>query len=409
MAFSPDGTLLASAGRSRARVWDAQTGLHVLTLAARDWMEAAAFSADGKNLAITSKPVFDKKDKMRRGGVDVWRLEDEPAVRTLRGLAGAVGPVYFSRDDALIAAISHDHKLGVWEAATGRLRFVVRAPQGYVHNSKLCFNAAGSQMLFVGDREARLWDTKTGAELGFWTLAPSLTNTLSFHQSGSWLLLCVETEDGKVMPRFSLDYRKHPRVCRLRELAAGAGEWRLVKEIKDFNRHVYDTVSTADGRFLVIEGARRNGAQEERIVKIFNGLTGDELWSLPSQKSEGVTGGILLDPTRPFVAIDLEGKGSALILNLANKSVDGTWNSQGSSRPFPTLNHWATGLPDGRAALYRGDAQRPILLTEAADEFWSNHFNHAQTSTGRGNDDGTVTLLDLPQLQRRLAEVGLSW
>jgi len=50
-AFSPDGTRVAAAGGTQARVWDAKTGDEVFHVAGRG-AAAVAFSADGKRLAV---------------------------------------------------------------------------------------------------------------------------------------------------------------------------------------------------------------------------------------------------------------------------------------------------------------------------------------------------------------------
>ena len=57
MAFSPDGTLLATTSTDgTARLWDPATGQHRTTLTGHtDWVRAVAFSPDGTLLATTSR------------------------------------------------------------------------------------------------------------------------------------------------------------------------------------------------------------------------------------------------------------------------------------------------------------------------------------------------------------------
>ena len=53
LAFSPDGTLLASAGRG-ARLWDVATGRGLLEFGSGDYTTALAFSPDGEWLASSN-------------------------------------------------------------------------------------------------------------------------------------------------------------------------------------------------------------------------------------------------------------------------------------------------------------------------------------------------------------------
>jgi serine/threonine protein kinase/WD40 repeat protein len=82
LAFRPDGTILASAGRFEARLWDTATGQLQLNVAAspeRNWITGLAYSLDGSRLAITSATVFGR----HRGGVDVWALEYGRGIQTV--------------------------------------------------------------------------------------------------------------------------------------------------------------------------------------------------------------------------------------------------------------------------------------------------------------------------------------
>src|SRR5207342_2098195 len=54
VAFSPDASTLASAGRSTSRLWDVATGRQLLDLSRRNILPGVAFSPTGRQLATTS-------------------------------------------------------------------------------------------------------------------------------------------------------------------------------------------------------------------------------------------------------------------------------------------------------------------------------------------------------------------
>ncbi len=218
VAFSKDGTTLATASSSGIGLWDAATGESIGKIPAYlPFGGDLAFSDDGTLLAVG----------FGGGGVpraEVWDVARRSRVATMEGgPEGDALSVALTPDGERLALGGYGKVVRLWDVRTRKLIHVLDTGRGGA--TSLEFSADGSILAVSGFGEpaASLWDVDTGTQIGPSLTAGRRTAMLDLSADGRQLLLTLANGEGAV---FDVDPESWARrACALANRALTREEW----------------------------------------------------------------------------------------------------------------------------------------------------------------------------------------
>ena len=184
IAFSPDGSTLASSGYSPnyiVRLWDTETGELRATLDGYEEILALAFSPDGTVLASSG------------GGPDypirLWNVVNRQLQDTLLGHTKWTSALSFSVDGKTLVSGSEDNTVRLWDGQTGKLKGLLEAHRDDVN--AVVFSPDGKTLASgSSDGTIQLWDMHRGrifAILKGPAKFPEAVNAIAFSPDGKTL------------------------------------------------------------------------------------------------------------------------------------------------------------------------------------------------------------------------------
>lgn len=178
-AFSPDGTLLATASQDgTARIFDARTGRQRFLLSGHDWhVLATEFSPDGRQVLTAASDMTAR----------IWDTATGRQLQLLRGHQGVVSSARFNADGSRVLTTSWDGYVRLWETTGGRVLVALQQPGGLV---SAALTRDGRRIATsTADGTLQFWDAATGS-LEHVSPGPGAgIRSMTFTPDGRWLVV----------------------------------------------------------------------------------------------------------------------------------------------------------------------------------------------------------------------------
>ncbi|MGI9244447.1 MAG: protein kinase domain-containing protein, partial [Verrucomicrobiales bacterium] len=265
LAYSPDGTMLASAGLkdSMTVIWDSATGQEILTIRGSRLDGAVDFAPNGKQVVTGAGGEFP---------VQIWDMESHQSLRVLRG-ANKTFRLRYHPSGTQIVGAGGDRQIVVWNASTGKVDF--RIGDVSQHLGQLTYSPDGSILAFADGYTGhiRLHDAETGEWLKTLKSPPTGLRAISFDPSGARL-----ASGG------------NDRMVRIWDVESGE----LEQRIYGHRGAVFAVAFSRDSG-----GSRLFSGGRDGSLHIWDSISGEELLALPAG---GVIWGIAVSPDGHTVA-----------------------------------------------------------------------------------------------------------
>lgn len=295
VAYSPDGTLLASMGADgMIKLWDANSGKLLRTLdgGTRELGSSVAFSPDGSALAaswFTQAVLWDTKS-----GEILSRLSGQ-SVGTTIGYNLGVGQLSFSPDGSRLAVANMDGIPKVWDLST-QCEVLSLVGDEMAPAKAIAYSPDGALLATGGDEGiVWVWDAEDGTQIFTRTLG-GIIHSVSFSSDGA--LMAAASEDGRIMVWNAKDgtvVSSPPRQSGIYDIAFLA-DGQLVTTGQDGTVRVWDAISGQQTLILagptstVISVAASPDSQRiisgayDGSLRVWDASPGRELLTIPGHK-----------------------------------------------------------------------------------------------------------------------------
>ena len=252
VAFSPDGSTLASDRDNTVQLWDAATGQEIETKKLF-WVDIGGHvTADINSIAFSPDGRMIAGGIHERGSICFWDAATGEKIRSIREDAANalhwINTVAFSVDSKMFASGSEDGGLYLRDVEKGgRLRTLTKNTENIF---SVAFSSDGETLASGNSGNTiRLWDINTGEKL----------ETLWGHTD--WVFSVAFSPDGQTLASGSRD-----KTVRLWDMTTR-------QQLSTFTGHtsvVWSVAFSPDGRTLA-------SGSEDKTIRLWNAITGEQL------------------------------------------------------------------------------------------------------------------------------------
>ena len=405
VAFSPNGQLLASGSLDgEVKIWDVATGRELRNLTGNGSVSAVAFSSDGRWLAVGNMG----------NSIKLWDASTGSEAHTLSGHTGPITTLAFSPDNRWLASGSADKTIKLWDATTGR---EARTLTGHTDRINSVVFSPDGQWLASGsfDTKIKLWKVSNGREQRTMVGGPHKILTVAFSPDGRSLIsgsvnktiklwdVATGRETGSsaapnsedvleaIAITFSLDGRwlassTGDKTIEVRDVATG----RDIRTLATHSYGVYATAFSQNGRWFAAGG-------KENTVKLWEVATGRELRTL--DPNGGFVNTIVFSPDGRLLASGTLSGGITLWdVDTGQKAHSLASHSESvNSITFSADGRWlASGSGDQTVKLWDVAAGREVrTLSGHTAEIYGAAFSPDGRLLASGSADKTIKLWDV--------------
>jgi WD40 repeat protein len=159
IALSPNGERLATISAEAVRLWEAPSGREIARLGRGG--EALTFSADGLTLATGNFDIRPSGEVIGNDSLQLWDVRSGKERLRVK-VPAKIRAAAFSPDGRQVAVFTEDRVARVFESASGRLGASMRHD---TFSYLLAFSPDGKHLVTASERTAYVWEAATGRKV----------------------------------------------------------------------------------------------------------------------------------------------------------------------------------------------------------------------------------------------------